>query len=159
MRLPGVTVGCRTGKRCRPAFHRSASNRGQAGDIDNRAGVSPFLGPLPRPSGQGYARGRCGAPRLGVRSLDHLRCFLSSALLLHRFRELATRAVEDVNLGHVFEIELVYQIHCAATVRARSGRCDCRGGLHCGPPARTNRSARMGWPANKNRSPAAVSAV
>jgi hypothetical protein len=46
--------------------------------------------------------------RLGVRGLDNPGCFLCSAFLLHRFRVLATGAVEDINLGHVFEIELVY---------------------------------------------------
>jgi hypothetical protein len=74
--------------------------------------------------GRGLTR-RQNVPRLGVRGLDDLRCFVSSALLLHRFRELATRTVEDVNLGHVFEIEPAYQIHCPAAVRTRKGSCDC----------------------------------
>jgi hypothetical protein len=44
--------------------------------------------------------------------------FLSSALLLHRLRVLARRAVKDVDLGHVFEIEAAYETHCTAAVRA-----------------------------------------
>jgi hypothetical protein len=62
---------------------------------------------------------RRGVPRLGIRGLDDLRCFLSRALLLHRLCQLATRAVEDVDLGHVFEVELMYQTHRAVAVRAR----------------------------------------
>jgi hypothetical protein len=45
--------------------------------------------------------------------------------LLHRFCQLATRAVEDVNLGHVFEIDLMYQTHRAVAVRARWRRNEC----------------------------------
>jgi len=62
---------------------------------------------------------------LGVRGLDDRRCFLSSALLLHRLCVLATRAVEDVNLGHVFEVELMYQTHRAVAVRAFQSGCGC----------------------------------
>ena len=38
------------------------------------------------------------------------RCLLSSPLLHHR-RVLAVRAIEDANLGHVFEIAMAYQTH------------------------------------------------
>jgi hypothetical protein len=67
-------------------------------------------------------------PKVGIRgrdrayglvALDDPKCFLSSALLLHRLRVLATRAVEDVNLGHVFKIEAAYQTHHTVAVTAR----------------------------------------
>jgi hypothetical protein len=44
--------------------------------------------------------------------------------LLHRFCQLATLAVENVNLGHVFEIDLIYQTHPALAVRARWRRSE-----------------------------------
>lgn len=50
---------------------------------------------------------------LDVRGFDDLTCLLSSALLLHGFGQLARRAVEDVDLGHVFEIELMDQSQTA----------------------------------------------
>jgi len=64
-------------------------------------------------------RGRHGASRVAVRGFDDPRFLLSSALLLHGFRELARRAVEDVNLGHVSQIELMDQTHRPAAVRTR----------------------------------------
>jgi hypothetical protein len=55
--------------------------------------------------------------------------------LLHRFPELGMRAVEDVNLGQVFQIELVDQIHRAAAVWAGWRGCDFGHG----------QGARVGW--------------
>ena len=39
--------------------------------------------------------------------------------------QLAMRAVEDVNLRHVYEIDLMYQTHRAVAVRALQGGCGC----------------------------------
>jgi len=72
----------------------------------------PFSSTMPR------LTSRCC--RHKFHKLDNLpRCLLSSALLLHRLRVLATRAVEDVNLRHVFEIGVASQTHRPIAVRAR----------------------------------------
>jgi hypothetical protein len=71
---------------------------------------------------RGRSVGHRGVPRSGVRGLEDLGSLLRSALSLYRFCQLARRAVENENLGHVLKIDLMDRTHRAVAVRT-SWRC------------------------------------